>query len=1203
MKMFKFFWMMIFTCLFTTWTQAQDLKAGQNYTICSANGLAIDNQESYSISGVFLNPFDKVREAQVWNFTPMEDGTYTITSKLTGMGMCGFFFNNMYVLVQNSPNKNEASQRWELAKQSDGTYVISSVAQKGKNIGMRDVAIFGEPVTLVDADPAKTTQHWTIAPTDLVVKVDPLKTSSDKDWENQHIVGINKEPGHATLFPFADLGEMQRDLFYDKPWEHTKSSRVRYLNGTWKFHWAKQPEDRPADFYKANYNVSGWDEIPVPSNWEMLGYGTPIYTNITYPFRNNPPFIQGQKNFTVLEEPNAVGSYRRDFEVPAEWKGKDVYLHFNGCYSAMYVWVNGQKVGYSQGASNDAIFNVTPYVKVGKSNMIAVEVYRWSDGSYLEDQDMFRLSGLHRDVYLEARPKLQVRDLFLTSDFSASLDQATLRIASSIRNNGKTAGGTVQVTLLDEKGKSVGQATTPVAPVATRQEAKVESEITVRTPQLWSAEIPYLYTVNVELLDAAGQVLEATTQKYGFRKVELKNKKVYINNSLVLFKGADRHEIDPEFGKAVPVDMMIKDILLYKRFNLNTIRMSHYPNDPRMYALCDYYGLYIMDEADQECHGNQSISNDPSWETAYVDRAVRMAERDKNHPSVIFWSLGNESGKGCNIVAEYKAIKAIDPTRLIHYEGQNEIADMDSRMYPSIEAMIEQDKQATDKPYFLCEYAHAMGNAIGNLEEYWDYIENHSQRMIGGCIWDWVDQSINRFGEDKSHLYFGGSFGDFPNDNDFCCNGIITGDRRVTPKLEEVKKVYQYMEFHRTADGDLQVKNKYDFLNLDQFDLYYKYVEDGQASAYQKVALPSAGTDQTVTVKINGQAPQAGKDLYLTVEARLKKDCVWAQAGHVVATEQIPLQVVDLQLPEVTTDQVLQAFQEEKRYLHVRNEQVEAVFDAMNGQMTFLRYQGRPIIRGGQGFALNTYRSIDNDKQEWYDMNTSVKSFAWELAADKHQATVKVVLETVIPHIEGNNPRVWFASSSREKPKDAVIGQTLTYTIYADGTIDVDAAFTTDEQFDKSRLGLQAFFHSDFEQLEWYGRGPIENYQDRKNCAFVGRYQSTVTDMREHYVRAQSMGERTDTRWLTLTDKQGKGVKISGKNLFDFSALHYTDREIWMAKYDHVLEEVAVPEVVLNLDCVMRGIGNGSCGPGPRPQYEIQKNHTYQYAFRLEPLK
>lgn len=965
------------------------------------------------------------------------------------------------------------------------------------------------------------------------------------------------------------------------------------MNGTWKFHWSKQPEDRPIRFYQRNYDVSDWADIPVPSNWEMQGYGTPIYTNITYPFRNNPPFIQGQEGYTLLEEPNAVGSYRRDFELPADWKDKEIFLHFNGCYSAMYVWVNGQKVGYSQGANNDAIFDITKYAEVGRRNMVAVEVYRWSDGSYLEDQDMFRLSGLHRDVYLVAKPKWQLRDLTLTQDFTPALDQATLNVIAAIRNLGKSAAGTVKVTLLDADDKEVGRTTISVPAVPNRMETQVRGKISLDAPKLWSAEIPYLYTVNVELADADGRLLEVTTQKQGFRKIERRNKKVYINNSLVLFKGANRHETDPERGKAIQTELMLKDVLLFKRHNLNTIRMSHYPNDPKMYALCDYYGLYVMDEADQECHGNKTIPNDPSWEAAFVDRGVRMVQRDKNHACVVFWSLGNESWEGQNLAAEAEAIRAEDPFRLVHYEMQNELADIDSKMYLSIEQMKEHDRVETDKPFFICEYAHAMGNAIGNLDVYWDFIENHSQRMIGGCIWDWVDQGLVRYGEDKSHYYFGGSFGDYPNDMNFCCNGIVTSDRRITPKLLEVKKVYQYIEFHHAGNGLLSVKNKYDFLNLDAFDLYYQYSVDGKAGPWKRMPLPSAGTDQTVQVQLEEIMPEAGKDLHLNLEARLRQDCIWAEAGHVVADEQIKLQEKDLRLPEVRTSALLQAFQEENRYLHVRNGQVEAVFDAKSGQMTFLRYQGHPILHGGQGFVLNTYRSIDNDKVTFLQPQTTLKSFEWELSADRHSAKVMVQLDTRLPDKQGN----------AAEANVSYLGQTLIYLIYADGTIDIDASFTTDERFDQSRIGLRALLNKELEQLAWYGRGPFENYPDRRAGSYVGRYQSTVTDMREHYIRTQSMGERTDTRWLTLTDKQGRGVKISSQNLFDFSALHYTDEALWTAKYDHVLDEVAVPEVVLNLDCAMRGIGNGSCGPGPLPQFEIKKNHTYQYVLRMEPLK
>ena len=1181
MRRVKSFWMSMCMLLMALGVSAQEFDAKQGYTIKSVNGLALDNQESYSASGLFLSTFDKTRDAQVWNFVPCGNGKYAIVSALTGLGVTCFTFENRPVLLQWSSNTGDPMQQWTPEKQANGSYVFTNVGQPTMAMGLRDVDIFGEPVMVVDKDASKVAQQWKVEKSDLAVNVDALKKFSTNDWENQKIIGINKEEGHSTFIPFADVKEMKADPSYDQPWIHPQSSRFQLLNGQWKFHWAKQPEDRPVNFFKPNYNVADWDEIPVPSNWEMHGYGTPIYTNITYPFRNNPPFIQPQKKYTVLNEPNAVGSYRRDFTIPKDWKDKEIFIHFNGVYSAMYVWVNGKKVGYSQGASNDAIFDITKYAKVG-NNTLAVEVYRWSDGSYLEDQDMFRLSGIHRDVYLVAQTKLRVRDIFLTDEFSASFDKATLNIASTIKNNGKNAGGAVRVTLLDSKGKEQGSVTTETGVVAANQEVAVNGKIQLNNPQLWSAEVPYLYTVNIELLDASGNVLEATTQKHGFRKVEIKNKKVYVNNQLVLFKGADRHEIDPVFGKAIPVETMTKDILLYKRFNLNTIRMSHYPNDPKMYALCDYYGLYVMDEADQECHGNQSISNDPSWEIAYVDRAVRMTQRDKNHPCVVFWSLGNESGKGCNIVAEYNAIKKIDQSRPIHYEGQNEVADMDSRMYPSIEAMMKQDQEQTDKPYFLCEYAHAMGNAIGNLEEYWDYIENKSQRMIGACIWDWVDQGINRYGEDPTHFYYGGSFGDFPNDNNFCLNGIITPDRKVTPKLEEVKKVYQYIEFKYQGDGKLAVKNKYDFLNLNHFGLFYKVMTNGKESSYKHLTLPACASDQTVTVNIDVPTINAQDDVYLVVEARLNDDCIWAKAGHVVANEQFALNVAQQEWAAVQTSDELEGFAEERRFVHIRNAKTEVVFDGKTGMMMAYRYNGMSLLHGQEGPALNTYRSIDNDKRDWYDTTMKLKGFDWKLAADKHSATVTVKLDAVTP--------------------TCTIPHTITYVVYANGTMDVDASFETTKEFNLPRLALQMGISGALENLQWYGRGPIENYQDRKNAAFVGLYQSTVKGMREHYVRSQSMGERTDTRWLTLTNAAGKGLKITAKDKFDFSALHYYDKELWLAKYNHVLDEIEVPQVVLNLDCIQRGIGNGSCGPGPRPKYEIQKEHTYQYAFRMEPI-
>lgn len=627
---------------------AQTIDPSQVYEIHTLNGLAIDNQENVDTgSKIFISKRIPGKESQVWQFLPVEKDIYCIVSPLSQQaidnGGSGAIERSV---LQWSSDSNNSNQRWRVEKQANGHYTFTSLAS-GYNLGFPDAGLVGEPIFQLKPDVSQINQQWILVKSSVKVKADPLKTSSKNDWENQHVIGINKEDGHSTFIPYASIEEMKADPAYQYPWKRTHSSRYLLLNGNWKFNWAKQPKDRPKDFYKTNYDASTWSVIPVPSNWEMHGYGTPIYTNITYPFRNNPPFIQGQRGYTVeKDEPNAVGSYRHEFILPANWTDKEVFIHFDGVYSAMYLWVNGKKVGYSQGANNDARFNITRYVCPGK-NLLAVEVYRWSDGSYLEDQDMFRLSGIHRDVYLVATPKVQLRDLHLTSVLSPRYDKAELNVKSQIRNYGKTlVNASVRISLLDGSGKQLRQFTTPTGTLPAGKEVTVNSRGTIRDPKLWSAETPYLYTVNVELLDEQGRVTEATSQQYGFRRIEIRNNKVYINGMLTLFKGANRHDIHPQYGKAIPVESMIEDILLFKRHNLNTIRTSHYPNDPKMYALYDYYGLYVMDEADQECHGNMSLTDNPTWESAFVDRAVRMVQRDKNHPSVIFWSLGNESGGG-----------------------------------------------------------------------------------------------------------------------------------------------------------------------------------------------------------------------------------------------------------------------------------------------------------------------------------------------------------------------------------------------------------------------------------------------------------------------------------------------------------------------------------------------------------------------------
>ncbi len=1182
----------LFTCgPAATYSLAQQIDPKALYEIVSSNNLVLDNQGSMETSAnIFIAKPIANRISQVWSITPAGDGYYLISSPTGGMSIDNDNApaGDPAKVIQWATDAGNPNQQWKITPTGDGKYTFTCKTS-GMNLGFPDSGLPGEPVCQVTAAEGKPNQIWTLRKSNLKVTQEMLRTHSEYDWENETVFAVNKEPGHATAISFPSRDALTSDASFRKPWIRNNSASYLLLNGRWKFNWVKQPADRPVNFYKPGYDVSAWDEITVPSNWEMQGYGTPIYTNITYPFRNNPPFIQSQKGYTNETEPNPVGSYRRDFTLPATWKGQEIFLHFDGVYSAMYIWVNGKKVGYSQGANNDAEFNITQYVKPG-TNTLAVEVYRWSDGSYLEDQDMFRLSGIHRDVYLFATPKLRLRDYYLTATFDGdNLSQATFNVRTNVRNYGTAAdASSVQVTLLNPEGIEVTSIRQDLGNIAKNQEAVNNSSAIVQKPVLWTAETPNLYTAILELKDKKGQTLQAMHSQFGFRKIEIKNNRVYINNKQVFFKGANRHDTHPEYGKAIPVESMIEDILLFKRNNLNTVRTSHYPNDPKMYALYDYYGLYVMDEADIECHGNMGISTKESWCPAFIDRMVRMVERDKNHPSVIFWSMGNESGGGSNFDKVYQAARALD-SRPIHYEGKNDVADMDSRMYPSIEDMIKQDMQPRNKPYFLCEYAHAMGNAIGNLEEYWDYIENHSQRMIGGCIWDWVDQGLNKYGEAPDRYYYGGGFNDHPNDNDFCCNGIITSDRRPTPKLAEVKKVYQYIRFkpEDLPNGKIGIENRYDFTNLNNFTLNWQLLKDGQTVKQGNLPLNDAKPMQHTTVTLPyGSYNGSDGEYALNLSVTLNNSCIWADASHEVATEQFIL--TDRKpVPAVSNDF------KEKLTVETDNETVTLrtpgfyfSFDTGNGQVTALGYHGVDMLYKDGGPVFNWYRSISNDSRNYQPTDIHKKEISWKLSDDFRSAIVTTRMEAVI-------------GIGKEQ---VIQPYNVTYTIYANGTVEVNASFPTGEKFSLPRLGLQMKLNPALEHLEWYGRGPIENYWDRKNAAGLGIYRNTVTGMEEAYIRPQSMGSRDDIRWMVLKGDTTPGIRITSLDHLNVSALHFTDSDLRSIKYAHDLNKIRRAETVLNLDCIQRGIGNGSCGPGPRPKYEIESNHNYSYSFRIEPV-
>ena len=1010
------------------------------------------------------------------------------------------------------------------------------------------------------------------------------KTASHNDWEDETVFAVNKLPGHATFVSYPDLPTALASPSADRPWLTPESPWYQSLNGAWKFHWVPEPSQRPADFYRPGYDVSKWDYIRVPSCWEMEGYGTPIYVNVQYPHPDNPPYIRAKEGYTCEKETNPVGSYRRQFSIPADWKGKEIFLHFDGVYSAMYVWVNGKKVGYSQGSNNDAEFDITPYVHPGE-NTLAVEVYRWCDGSYLEDQDMFRFSGIHRDVYLTAAPKVRIRDFHATTAFSDNYKKADVNVKVDVASAGKLpAGYSVEARLFDSNKVQVALADLKVSAPGKDGEAMASGSLDVMSPELWSAESPYLYNLTLELKDPAGKVVQATSVPYGLREVDIRGNRLYVNGERIFLKGVNRHDTHPLYGKAIPVESMIEDVELMKRNNINTVRTSHYPNSPKMYALYDYYGLYVIDEADIECHGNQSLSNLDSWKDAYVDRMVRMVERDKNHPAVIIWSMGNECGRGDNFKATYAAAREIDD-RPIHYEGYNDVADIDSTMYPSIETMQEWDRNGADKPFILCEYAHAMGNAIGNLQEYWDYIYA-SERMAGGCVWDWVDQGLNKRGEDPSNFYYGGQFGDRPNDHDFCMNGVVTPDRQVTPKLLQMAKVLQPVKFGYEGDGVVTLLNRNCFVPLGG-EMKWCLLRNGVEAESGSVAVPAVAPGETGKVSL----PIAGK-FSEGDEWALNIDLPYAsKAGDALCQEQFLL--TGRVIPVGGVEEKGAAFVREEieadRVVY-RGKDFSVTVNPAIGALTAISYDGKDVLTADGAPELAWFRTVRNDGDRYLRLPQPEIS----------SSNVKVALED-------DGSALLVSADKKAAFGDSELTYSVAYKVLSSGDIEVEASFLMPENPVVPRMGLRMGIVPGLENVEYYGYGPMENYPDRKEAARLGRYTTTVEGMTEAYVRPGSMGNREDVRWLTLTDDSGRGVKFTDLDSYKrmgFSALHYDDSDLLRKVTNrHELPRIRRAETILTLDAAQRGLGNASCGPGPMDKYELHPGDAYTLRFLISPLR
>ena len=1005
-------------------------------------------------------------------------------------------------------------------------------------------------------------------------------------WQNEYIFKENKEDAHATYVPYPSVSEMLADAeFYETPWVMPQSSNYLSLNGTWKFYFVDEPSKRPMDFWQDGYDVSGWDDITVPSNWEMQGYDKPIYCNVEYPHSNTPPRIQRRPGYSGYGV-NPVGSYVRTFDLPAGWDDKEVFVLFGGIYSAAYVWVNGQYIGYTQAANTDHEFDITKALRSG-SNTIAVQVFRWSDGSYLECQDMFRMSGIYRDVCLFATPKTFIRDHYITADLNegSGYTSGTINVDMAV-NNRSDASSTVtaSVELYDDANTLVAKVGERSVTVSAGGEENINLSASLSGLQLWTAETPNLYNVRFVLTDEAGNETEAFNTKYGFRHIEQVGRMVYINGNQVFFKGANRHDTHPLLGRAVDVESMLTDVKMFKQNNLNIIRTAHYPNQAKMYAMFDYFGLYTMDEADIECHANTAISGYSSWEGAFVDRAERMTLRDRNHPSVIFWSLGNESGGGSNFRATYDAVRALDD-RMIHYEGQGNwnYTDMTSDMYPSLDKVREHAASTDSRPYFICEYAHSMGQSTGNLQEYWDIIES-SDRIIGGCIWDWVDQGIYNPQEIKSGNIKGWYTGyDFPgpHQGNFCSNGLVTPDRAYTGKLQEVKRVYQYVKYgeYNANDKSVEITNKYDFINLDVFNVVWEVLCDGKVVESGTVSNFALAPDQSkkLTIPFTTSFTEEAEYL-LNVKFTLKDATTWCEAGHLLAQEQFTLKERPA-LPAITAsvlDDVMTVSGEDG---NVTIEGNGFSYTFSGGYLTSMTYNGTEMINNSNGPKYDNFRFIENEASYtsasvWQNCTGSGS----ELVEGESNASAKIY------RVTSNHTASGFCNYQ------------TTFTVYSNGMMDMEVTFSPSSS-NIRRLGLSMQVAPGFENVQYYARGPESNYCDRKRGAFLGLYNTTVSDMKERFVNPQTTGNREDLRFMALTNDDGEGLFIQTEGQVNFSAMHHTDEDLYRAQHDWEL--TPREETILHLDYMQRGLGNGSCGPGVISQYMVPSYGSYTYKIRF----
>ena len=1021
-------------------------------------------------------------------------------------------------------------------------------------------------------------------------------TMRDGVLENPEYLGLNIEQPHCTYYPFDDtLSAINNDP--------RSSPYILSLNGKWKFHYAPDPESRPTDFYREDYDPDGWEDIMVPGNWEVQGFGQAIYLDEEYPFPPDPPEIP---------DDNPVGSYKKSFTLPGAWEGRQVYLVLASVKSAGRVWVNGQEVGFVKGSKVPAEFNITGFVRPG-NNSLSIEVYRWSDGSYLEGQDTWRVSGLEREVYLAALPEIHIRDFFVHAGLDDAYRNGILGLEADLRNLGQARHDSLmlQVKLLSREDPGLSlYAEQLIVSVGANQCKEIILGDTIEDPLKWTAETPNLYILLMTLYDQQGRIIQSVSSRVGFREVEISDTRLLVNGIPVRVKGVNRHEHDMISCKAITEESMLNDIRLMKQFNINAVRTSHYPNHPRWYELCDEYGIYLVDEANIESHGMQFnprggfalIADNPRWQKAFLDRVSRMVERDKNHPSVIIWSLGNEAGDGVNFKSAYSWIKSRDFSRPVQYEpaGYHDHTDIVCPMYKGISFLKAYADTTIPKPLILCEYAHAMGNSVGNLQDYWDLIDSNP-KLQGGFIWDWCDQTFLKHTVDGIPYWaYGGDMGDFdiPNDSNFCANGLVQANRELHPHIWEVKKVYQDIRVQPVdmVAGLYTIINRHDFRDLSGYRLLCEIMAEGEILGEAEIhdINVQAGSQKTIRVDLKPGQIMANREYFIKFTWVTSVDQPLIPEGFKVAWDQYRLPVYkDQENPDRQGQPLI--FSDDDEDISVQGGSMKVTFEKKTGRISSLVYENKEYIR--EGLVPNFWRSpVDNDLGNAMPHRCAV----WKHAGDR--------VELVDFGIRESDGYISVHSTYSLEGSDSEVS--LVYQVFASEKIHVDYRFNpgNNDLPEIPRIGTRMILCVDFQDLTWFGRGPHENYADRFTGAAVDLYRGSVWDQYHPYVRPQETGNKTDVRWLTLQDNEGYGLMVRADSLLSCSAWQFMpdalDHKQPGEPNRHGTDIHPGNVITLNLDLKQTGVGgNNSWGATPLDQYRIFPDHPFRYGFTLKPYK